>query len=284
MKFKFYSHVEYESYLLGQARADLTIASYMMEMTMFFAWLARVHPNLEVYQIGYQIVSAFIEEEIKSGKQISTVNKKISALKSYFHFLWLKGAIGIDPCAKLRRKKDEREEQAFYLQDEEIDFLLHTIREDAAARKNEDVYLRNMSLVSLFLWGGLRIQEAANLLWREVVWEQTKAIVAISFGNLRRVVLNENEAKPLNEYYNKNLESLFVFPSRQGEKISPRSIQFILKVLGDKSGLHITAQKLRNTFSIQKLQQGYSREEVADFLGIDQLIIPDHVLEEIGKK
>lgn len=282
MIFRFGYHNEYEKYLMEQMRADLTIHSYMMEMTIFFAWLGRIHPHMELHDIGYSTVTQFIEEELKAGRQVSTVNKKISALKSYFHFLWLKGVIGLDPCAKLKRRPDVKEEQAFSLSDDEIDFLFHTIGQDAAAKNNEKVYARNMALVTLFLWGGLRIQEASNLLWSEIVWQGDSAIVGISLGNIRRIVLNEREARYLRTHKGLSEDATFVFTSRQGERMSPRSMQFILNTLGKKAGLHIHAQKLRNTFVVHKLIQGYSRDEVADMLGIDQLILPEHVMEEIA--
>lgn len=283
MKFQFSYHTDYETYLLEQHRADLTIASYMMEMTIFFAWLGRVYPHHELHQIGYKIVTQFIEEELQEGRQVSTVNKKISALKSYFHFLWLKGYIGLDPCAKLKRRPDLKEEQAFAFTDEELDVLFQTIEYDASAKHKENVYLRNMALVTLFAWGGLRIQEAANLLWREIIWEGESAIVGISLGNMRRIVLTPQEAQSLRRYADLPdvQHSPFVFTSRQGEKISPRSIQFILNSLGTKAGLHVHAQKLRNTYVIRKLLAGYSRDDVADLLGIDQLILPDAVWEEV---
>ncbi|MED0680391.1 tyrosine-type recombinase/integrase [Aneurinibacillus thermoaerophilus] len=282
MNYRFSYHDEYEQYLIEQMRADLTIHSYMMEMTIFFAWLGRVHPHMELHQIGYSTVTQFIEEELKAGRQVSTVNKKISALKSYFHFLWLKGVIGIDPCAKLKRRPDKKEEQAFYLTDEEVDFLLHTVEQDAAAKNKQEIYLRNMALISLFLWGGLRIQEASNLLWKEIIWENDSTIIGISLGNIRRVVLTAHEARFLRAYKEVSGDSPFVFTSRQGERMSPRSIQFILNTLGKKAGLHIHAQKLRNTFVVQKMLRGYSRDEVADMLGIEQLILPDHIMEEIA--
>jgi integrase/recombinase XerC len=285
MIYHFSYHDEYEKYLLEQMRADLTIHSYMMEMTIFFAWLGRVHPHLELHEISYSIVTQFIEDELKAGRQVSTVNKKISALKSYFHFLWLKGVIGLDPCAKLKRRPDHKEEQAFALTDDEVDFLFHTVQQEAAAKnRGEEIYLRNMSLISVFLWGGLRIQEASNLLWKEIVWEKEAAIIGISLGNLRRIVLNSQEARFLRGYREICEDTSFVFTSRQGERMSPRSMQFILTTLGKKAGLHIHAQKLRNTFVMRKLIQGYSRDEVADMLGIDQLILPDHVMEEVAEQ
>lgn len=283
MEFRFSYHTDYETYLIEQNRADLTIASYMMEMTIFFAWLARVHPHLELHQISYKIVTAFIDEELQEGRQVSTVNKKISALKSYFHFLWLKGYIGLDPCAKLKRRPDLKEEQAFAFTDEEIDVLFQTIEYDAVARHKEEAYLRNMALVTLFVWGGLRIQEAANLLWREIVWEGESAIIGISLGNMRRIIMTPQESRFLRQYTEHPgvHDSPFVFTSRQGEKISPRSIQFILNSLGTKAGLHVHAQKLRNTYVIRKLLAGYSRDDVADMLGIEQLILPDAVWDEV---
>ncbi|MBN6189306.1 tyrosine-type recombinase/integrase [Aneurinibacillus sp. BA2021] len=281
MEFRFGYHKEYEAYLTEQMRADLTIQSYMMEMTIFFAWLGRVHPHMELHRIGFSTVTQFVDEELAAGRQVSTVNKKISALKSYFHFLWLKGVIGLDPCAKLKRRPDVKEEQAFYLTEEEIDFLFDTIKHDTASKNNESIYWRNMALVTVFLFGGLRIQEASNLLWNEIIWQGDSAIIGISLGNLRRIVLTKEEARYLRVHHAQTDGTTFVFTSRQGERMSPRSMQFIFTTLGKKSGLHLHAQKLRNTFVVQKLLRGYSRDEVADMLGIEQLIVPDHVMEEV---
>lgn len=285
VEYRFAHKDEYEEYLIKQMRAELTIASYMMEMTMFFAWLGRLYPNLEVYQIGFRTVTQYIEEELKSGKQVSTVNKKITALKAYFHFLWLSGKVGIDPCAKLKRRPNETEEQAFYLSEDEIDFLLHMIREDAHTKKDDALYYRNMSFITVFLRAGLKIQEAAHLLWKDITWEATEVIIGISLGSVRRVEIPLDQGIYLHQY--KEVTggvSPFVFLSRQGKRMSARSIQFVLESLARKSGLHFHAQKLRNTFAVQKLKEGYTLEDVADILGIDQLILPDHVYEAIARE
>jgi integrase/recombinase XerC len=283
VEYRFPFMAEYEEYLLELMRAELTISSYMMELTMFFAWLGRVYPNKEVYEIGFSNVTEYIEEEIKSGKQISTVNKKITALKAYFHFLWLKGKVGIDPCAKLKRRPNRAEEEAFYLSDDEIDYLLHTIREEVNAKKEEAVFYRNMSFVTVFLWAGLRIQEAASLLWKDVQWEPDSVIIGVSLGNMRRFILPLEKGEYLRKYkgYTQGTTP-FVFESRQGKGMSARSIQFVLETLSKKSGIKMHAQKLRNTFAVQRLKEGHSFEEVADMLGIEQLIIPEEVYKELA--
>ncbi|WP_027414726.1 tyrosine-type recombinase/integrase [Aneurinibacillus terranovensis] len=284
MEYRFAHKDDYEKYLVKQMRAELTVASYMMEMTMFFAWLARLYPNLEVYQIGYRIVTRYIEEEVKSGKQISTVNKKITSLKAYFHFLWVTGKIGMDPCAKLKRLPNTSEEDNFFLSDDEIDFLLHTIHEDKANKIEEDIYFRNMSFITLFLWAGLKIQEAAHLLWKDILWEGTSTIIGVSLGSVRRVVLQDSKGDYLKKYKQfAEKDSPFVFISRQGKRMSARSIQFVLASLSRKSGISFHAQKLRNTFAVKKLKEGYTEEEVADLLGIDKWIIPALVYEEIAR-
>ncbi|WCK52442.1 tyrosine-type recombinase/integrase [Aneurinibacillus sp. Ricciae_BoGa-3] len=282
MEYRFPYMAEYEEYLLQLMRAELTISSYMMELTMFFAWLGRLYPSKEVYEIGFMNVTEYIEEEIISGKQMSTINKKITALKAYFHFLWLKGKVGIDPCAKLKRRPNRAEDEAFYLSEDEIDYLLHTIREEANAKNDDAIFDRNMSFITVFLWAGLRIQEAASLLWKDVQWVDEGVIIGVSLGNVRRFILPLEKGEYLKKYKERTGTTPFVFESRQGKRMSPRSIQFVLETLSKKSGIKFHAQKLRNTFAVQRLKEGNSFEEVADMLGIEQLIIPEEVYKELA--
>lgn len=270
-----YAH-EYEQFLLKNELADLTVSSYLMEITVFFAWLGRTYPDIELHQIQRRVIDEYLRSELKDGKATSTVNKKVTVLKSYFDFLWKRSVIGLDPCSKLKRFSEQDNESNYCLDEEALKMFLSTITENSIV-KDELIYYRNLSLVSLSLWGGLSVSEMCNLIWRDINWQDQKSLIGISLGNPRWVEMKKEEMSFLKKYHELNPSDPMspVFQSRSGKKISPRTIQFIFEGLTRVSGVHVYPQLLRNTFIIQKLNDGYSRDEIAMLLGINQVYIPD---------
>jgi integrase/recombinase XerC len=283
MKLRFAYAYDYEEYLNNCELADVTVGTYLLEISVFFAWLNREYQDIELYRINRRIIDLYLQHELKSGKAVSTVNKKVTVLKSYFDFLWKKGVIGLDPCAKLKRFEEKESEESFYITHEDLNKFLHAI-EDFSCTKDELTYYRNMSLVSLHLWGGLTVSEVCNLLWKDILWQSNKVLVGIALGNTRWIELNENESKFLRKYYELSCsdKETHVFQSRKRCKMSPRSVQFIFEMMTRKSGVHVYPQRLRNTFIVHKIKEGYSRDEVANILGINHLHLPECLLKEIS--
>jgi len=282
MELRFNFAQEYEDYLTNSEFSKLTVDTYLMEIHVFFAWLNREYPTVEIYRVNRKIIDDFLQHELHIGKAISTVNKKVTALKVYFDFLWNKGVIGLDPCAKLKRFEEKNSDTENYLNATDLSLLVDFMK-NASIFKDEFTYYRNMALVSLHLWGGLSVSEVCNIHWKDVVWQSSGVLVGVPLGSVRWVELSIEEAFYLRTYFEMlgmNKET-FVFQSRKGSKMSPRTVQFIFEGLTRKSGIRLYPQRLRNTFIIQKLKEGLSRDEVANLLGIEQVTLKDSIKKDL---
>lgn len=268
---------EYESFLAEQNKTFVTIESYVQNMITFYHWLSYKYPEIELHQISRTIITEYLKSSLNDN-EVSTVNKKITILRSYFNFLWEKGVIGLDPCAKLKRYKESKHTiDDYYLTRDQVDTLWQTIHFLERGNKH---YYRTISLISLFLEAGLRASEARNLLWRDIIVKDNTAIITVSGTKARRIIISGLSVKWLHNHQKTSLENhIFVFPGKNGGAISDNYITAIFQSLSTKLPFSLKPQKLRNTFIVQKLEEGHSWEEVAEMIGVEKLVIPNTVLQ-----
>lgn len=87
----------YEAYRLEKGISPGTLVTEV-ELLKTFVQFVNVHnqKQLEPYEIKPSDVRAFMDQEKAKGLQPSTLKRKLSQIKQYFHFLWKIGKIPVD--------------------------------------------------------------------------------------------------------------------------------------------------------------------------------------------
>ncbi|RLF93081.1 recombinase XerC [Thermococci archaeon] len=158
---------------------------------------------------------------------------------------------------------------------------------------NSSENLRDRVIMQLLYATGLRVSELCNLNIKDI--EEDKIFVHLGKGAKDRVVfIDENTRKLVNKYIKtrkKNGEALII--NKDGERISQRSIQSIIKKYAKKAKINkkITPHTLRHTFATHLLQNDADIVVIKDLLGHSNLSttqIYTHVTnkykEEVYKK
>jgi len=189
----------------------------------------------------------------KSNKVTSRA-RKVASLRSFFNYLSTKAKVlEINPAKELESPKLGKRIPK-YLNVDESKQLLNAIDGD-----NKE---RDFAIITLFLNCGMRLSELISINLSQI---KDDKLTVIGKGNKERTIyLNLAAKTALNEYLrvrpNDNLKDKnALFLSEQRKRISPRTVQYIVKKYIIAAGLDpekISPHKLRHTAATLMYQYG----------------------------
>jgi integrase/recombinase XerD len=183
----------------------------------------------------------------------SLINRRLSALSSFFNFLVDMEVVERNPVKPSLRIKKVKQRVPEALTKEEVEKLL------LAARERGE---RDYMLIKTILYSGLRISEVLSLTKESVVPHRGKVLLrVVGKGNKERFVpLPSSFARELLEYCRKvNGERLF--------PLKYQGVRYIFEKLKEKTGLKLHPHKLRHTFATFLVEKGVDIRVIQEFLG-----------------
>lgn len=243
---------------LAQQRdySALTVSAYKREVGRYIQWLDTSAENATA-----QIVSAYIGHLKSIGLANNSIQRNLSAIRSFYRFLQHQGVISSNPAAASRGPKHKRR-------------LPKVLDADQASQllNFEDMSpptLRDKALLELFYGSGLRLSEVANLANADLDLEQGMVRVTGKGGKTRDVPLGRVCIQVLQRWQDVSDGSHWLFPGRAGKSISPRTVQNRLKQvaaqqLGDTS-LH--PHMLRHSYATHMLESSGDLRGIQELLG-----------------
>lgn len=189
----------------------------------------------------------------KSNKVTSRA-RKVASLRSFFNYLSTKAKVlEVNPAKELESPKLGKRIPK-YLNVEESKQLLNAIDGD-----NKE---RDFAIITLFLNCGMRLSELISINLSQI---KDDKLTVLGKGNKERTIyLNQASKNALNEYLcvrpKDNLKDKnALFLSEQRKRISPRTVQYIVKKYIIAAGLDpekISPHKLRHTAATLMYQYG----------------------------
>lgn len=134
--------------------------------------------------------------------------------------------------------------------------------------------MRDFAIISFIIYTGVRVNELVNIKTYDIDLQQNIVRVR-GKGDKERII---PIAKPLSTLLKRYLSSRrykgkYLFTSKFNEKLTPLSIQLIVKKYAKKAGINkrITPHKLRHTFATLALESGVSPITISELLGHSSL-------------
>jgi integrase/recombinase XerD len=192
-------------------------------------------------------IDAFVDEQRQAGRASATVKRRVAALKTFFDFL----AESLDdpqrpnPVSMRRHAGRQASRLPRDLSDTEVERLLAAIDRP-----------RDLAMVNLMLYAGLRVGEVAVLRPKDITVPQDPTapmrLRVLGKGRKERVVyLRQAEYQPLAQYLREQSSAdpeVPLFRNRFDHPISVAGIQNRLRHYAQRSGVDVTCHRLRHTY------------------------------------
>ncbi len=277
---KFLQAVEsFKKYLkIEKGYSTLTVKEYTGDLMLFYNYLqqeCKFSKSFSVNKISKYEISEFLANIILKNDDLpATRNRKLYSLRSFFKYLITYEYIKEDPTANIGASRTEKKAEPIYLKLNDAHKYIEAIDNYDSINKKRDI-----AIVKLFLYAGLRVSELANLDCEDINYSD-QSIKFFGKGNKERYVpLHDDVIQAIKNYLpfrntispaSKDAEKA-LFLSRRGNRISVRSIQLFVKkyakLAGVKNASKITPHKLRHTFATTLYQQTKDLKILQDLLG-----------------
>ncbi|MFT3761421.1 MAG: tyrosine recombinase XerC [Pseudoxanthomonas sp.] len=253
----FLSHLQVERRLSAH-----TLDAYRRDLEALQEWAAG-QGIADPSRVDAAQLRDFIAAEHRRGLSPTSLQRRLSACRSFFLWLLKHGRIAANPAAGVRAPKAPRKLPQVLDADEAV--RLVEVPTDAP------LGLRDRALLELFYSSGLRLSELCALRWRDL--DLPGGLVGVTGkGNKQRIVPVGSHARAALQAWRGETgakDADPVFPGRSGAPITARAIQIRIKQLAQRQGLfkHVHPHMLRHSFASHILESSGDLRGVQELLG-----------------
>jgi site-specific recombinase XerC len=217
-----------------------TYLHYTSDLTLFFAWLAK-----PADQVAPRDVDRYIEQCQARGQRIATINRRLAALRSFFHFLAFDAETDLpNPVIPRRHFIRQGRRLPRDVEDPVLDRLFAVITQP-----------RDRCMFLLMLRCGLRVGEVRNLSLEDVFLQPAHGSLprlrVCGKGSTERIAYLSHPAQGALQTWlavrPPTLEPA-LFLNRFGHRFSVTGIQDRLAAHCRRAGMWVTCHQLRHTF------------------------------------
>lgn len=251
----------FAEWLRDQGKSANTIKTYTGVLSQFCDQTQKI-----LMEIHSEDVQGYLDNLENCKKSPGTIEKHYIALNVFFKFLG-KPQVMLSVERKVKEHKLEVPE-TLSLNEQQI------LLRDIEAEGN----LRNIAIVYLLLHTGIRVSELCDLNGRDVIMETERNYILVrnAKGEIdRSVPLTISAIQHVQNYLfslKEKAEPLFI--SSYNQRITPRSVQYILK----KYNVH--PHKLRHTFCQRLVDNGIDIQTISKLAGHKDLNVTKRYLKE----
>lgn len=294
-----FEYLNYNSVIKN--RSDLTVKEYANDLLTFFRFLKVIRglvpketpfEEIEVNDVSLDLVSSvslndaymfliYCKDDRDNNER--TRARKATTLRMFFKYLTVqKRILDENPLQELDSPKIKKTLPKYLTLEESLDLL------KAVDGKFKE---RDYCILTLFLNCGMRLSELVSLNLSDI--RSNNTMVVTGKGNKERTIyLNDACIDAINAYLPfrpvdgvKDKDALFI--SRQKTRISPKTVQYIVKSTLEKAGLQgreLSTHKLRHTAATLMYQYGdVDVLAIKEMLGHESLSttqIYTHIMDE----
>ena len=267
------SYIEaYLQHMVGyRGLSDATIKTYLQDLKTFKNFLELMEIS-DLRDVDRRTVRGFLVFLADKIYQRSSISRKLSVLRGFYRWLVTENVLSVDPVPRRSTMKKEVKLPRFLTDDE----VVRLIDSPKLGTYSETLRNRDVSLLELVYASGLRVSEVHGLNVGDVDFH-SKTVRVIGKGDKERLTLLGFPAKTtLQRYINVDRpqvkdfgKSDSLFLSKQGSRLSIRSIQNLVKKYSRLAGLgnEVHTHTLRHSFATHLINGGADLRVVQDLLG-----------------
>ncbi len=260
-------------YLLHERNyAESTVERYKADVLELQKFGEEQLGSITPEKVDAELVRDWIAFLMDEQRCTSTINRKLSSIRTYYRFLLRKGLVAVDPLQKVVRPKKKKPLPVF-LKENEMNRLLDDIDFGESFEG-----CRDRMIIEMFYATGMRLSELVGLNDADVDFS-TALIKVTGKRNKQRLIPFAKELEfSMREYVNKRnekfpLRSDAFFVRKGGQRLYPGFVAALVKrnlskvVTVKKRSPHV----LRHTFATAMLNHGADLNSIKELLGHESL-------------
>lgn len=253
--------------------SEQTVLNYGADLLKFEDYFKNVDADLSFGEVDADIIRGWVLHLMENGYAATSVNRKLSSLRSFYRFLLKKGWLQADPTLKVQAPKKKKPLPVF-------------VREADMNRLLDDVDfgegfegVRNRLILEVFYLTGVRLSELLELTDADVDFSALTMKVT-GKRNKQRIIPFGGELKAdMQAYLSMRNEQIpgstgFFFVQKNGKKMYASMVYLLVKrslskvVSLKKRSPHV----LRHSFATSMLNNGADLGVVKELLGHKSLM------------
>ena len=239
-----------------------TLDAYRRDLAALVGW-ADADGIHDLLALQTEQLRAFVAAEHRRGLSPKSLQRRLSACRSFYRWLLKNGRIAASPAGSLRAPKAPRKLPQV-LDADEAKALVEVPTEVPLG-------LRDRALLELFYSSGLRLAELCGLRWRDLQLDDGLVTVLGKGSKQRSVPVGSHARNALAAWRTAQDPASTdtpVFPGRNGP-ITPRAVQLRLRLLAQRQGLfkRVHPHLLRHSFASHVLESSGDLRGVQELLG-----------------
>ena len=252
--------------------SEKTIVSYRTDLLEFEEYFKKVDAELDFARVDADVVRNWMVSLMDDGRAATSVNRKLSSLRSFYRFLLKRKVVSVDPMLKVVGPKKKKPLPSF-VREKDMDRLLDEFLFDESFEG-----CRDRTILEMFYATGMRRSELIGLNDSDVDLS-AKLIKVTGKRNKQRLIpfgdeLAEdllNYIKVRNETLSQGAEAFFVL--KNGARMYSEAIYRLVRrylsgvVTLKKRSPHV----LRHTFATAMLNGKAELRAVKELLGHESL-------------
>jgi len=267
---------EFIEWLHEEGKDQKTIKAYNTSVNQFLTWAEQTTGKDDITTIKPIDVKEYVSYmKHQLNRSPATINKSIAALKTYFNYLADQGHVSDNPMTRIKIQKVQQTEEVkghtkWLTRQEQQRFISYVELE-----KNEFKRLRNLAIVDLMLYCGLRVSEVEELKLDDI---KVNGNIQITIregkhGKYATVLLIEKHSKNLRKWlkYRNSLtndlyvNSPYLFVSERSEKITSRGIQVMVDKYATLASMEqINCHRFRHSYCKNLADAGVNIQTIAE--------------------
>jgi len=287
----------FREHLIGKEMAPATVVNYIADVKCFGDWIdaelkwaedgpastgrRRAWDETLTREVKEEHVRRYCWALHQEGRTVSTINRRIQALRKFYDFVEQSGLSSCNPARSVERLDEPGVVPPRSLTDDEMDRLLDVVRESDNA-----LACRDGAILLLLVETGLKVGELVELKIGDLYFGDEGAspdlegtlVVGQSDSAERRLSLRAGVCEALLACirmrspgfgYGEEEMDGHLFVNRQGQPLSVRSVQRLVSHYARRAELEgVSTRTLRHTFARRVLEMDLDPVQVAGMLGL----------------